>query len=289
MDQISITFDNMYIEHLLSYLPGIGKKTEKNLREHGIKSWADLLTNNHIPYLNSAKHQQIKAIIQEFHAKLKTEPVKFIESTFKQKDKFVIFGDFKDSVAYFDIETTGLTPGLDHTTTIAIWNGSELKTFVRDENLHEFQAEINKYKLLVTFYGSCFDIPFLKQDLGIDFSNHFHIDLCFVLRSLGYSGGLKKIEKEFLINRGDLVDLDGSLAVSLWYKYQKSKNRKYLETLLAYNAEDVVNLEVLMYKAWNLGKTQYDLNLPELPEKQRTFTNPFTAHRDVLRELGLSR
>ncbi len=279
----------MYIENLLSYLPGIGKKTEKNLRDHGITSWSDLLMHDKIPYLNSSKHQKIKSIIQEYQAKLRNEPAKFIESTFKQKDKFVIFGDFKDSVAYFDIETTGLTPGADHTTTIAIWNGSELKTFVNGENLHDFQAEINKYKLLVTFYGSCFDIPFLKRDLGIDFSNHYHIDLCFVLRSLGFSGGLKKIEKDFFIDRGDLVDLDGAFAVILWFKYQKLKDRKYLETLLAYNAEDVVNLEVLMYKAWKLGKAHYGLNLPELPEKQRTYTNPFTAHKDVLKELGLIR
>ena len=111
----------MYIEKLLNYLPGIGKKTEKNLRDHGINCWSDLLKEQHIPYLNTKKLEQIRLIVRDYQSKLQIEPVSFIESTFKQKDKFVLFGDFRDSVAYFDIETTGLTPRFDHTTTIALW------------------------------------------------------------------------------------------------------------------------------------------------------------------------
>ena len=272
---------------LLNYLPGIGKKTEKNLRDHGINTWSDLLSHEQISYLNASKIQQIKSIAREYLIKLQSEPVQFIESTFKQKDKFVLFGDFKDSVAYFDIETTGPSPATDHITTIAIWNGTEVRTFVKGENLEEFQSEINKYKLLVSFYGSCFDIPFLKSDLRVNFSKHLHIDLCFVLRSLGLCGGLKAIEKKCGLHRGNLVDFDGAMAITLWYKYQKTKDRKYLETLLAYNVEDVVNLEYLMYLAWNMGRTHYALNLPEIPLKERTFINPFKVDNSVLKELGL--
>ncbi len=38
----------------------------------------------------------------------------------------------------------------------------------------------------------------------------------------------------------------------LWSEYQKTGNEKALETLLAYNIEDVVNLETLMVKAYNM-------------------------------------
>ena len=45
--------------------------------------------------------------------------------------------------------------------------------------------------------------------------------------------------------------MDGWFAVLLWHDYQRTQNPKALETLLAYNIEDVVNLEKLMVLAFN--------------------------------------
>jgi len=272
----------MHLENLLSYLPGIGKKTEKNLRDHGINTWNDILSLPSTPYLNQKRLDSLKEVIRDYKKQLSKDPVNFIEKTFKQKDKFVLFDDFKDSVAYFDIETTGLSPFSSYTTTVAVWDGSKIKTFVRDENLDEFQGYIDQYKLLVSFYGSCFDAPFLTQEQQIDFSKHLHIDLCFVLRSLGYSGGLKNIEIKFGINRGELAGFDGAMAVQLWHKYKSTNDRDYLETLLAYNVEDVINLEYLMHQAWNIGREQYQLNLPKIELKQRNFENPYKVKKKIM-------
>jgi len=49
-----------------------------------------------------------------------------------------------------------------------------------------------------------------------------------------------------------LDGLDGYSAVLLWNDYQRNKNPKSLETLLAYNIQDVVNLEFLMVLSYNL-------------------------------------
>ena len=99
----------MHLENLLSYLPGIGKKTEKNLRDHGINTWKDILALPSTPYLSQKRLDSLKEVIRDYNKQLSKDPVNFIERTFKQKDKFVLFDDFKDSVAYFDIETTGLS------------------------------------------------------------------------------------------------------------------------------------------------------------------------------------
>jgi uncharacterized protein YprB with RNaseH-like and TPR domain len=45
--------------------------------------------------------------------------------------------------------------------------------------------------------------------------------------------------------RDKLRDVDGYVAVQLWWEYVNNNNKQALRTLLEYNAEDVVNLRVL--------------------------------------------
>ncbi len=86
-----------------------------------------------------------------------------------------------------------------------------------------------------------------------------HIDLRYVLRALGYKGGLKRCEKQMGLDRGILDGVDGYFAVLLWHEYQNTGNRKALDTLLAYNIYDTVNLENLLVEAYNqhVSKTPF--------------------------------
>jgi hypothetical protein len=83
---------------------------------------------------------------------------------------------------------------------------------------------------------------------------------------------LKCCEKALGLDRGDLDGVDGYFAVFLWHEYQKNNNEKALETLLAYNIEDVVNLETLMVMAYNMKlkdtpfNSTHALPLPRMPE-----------------------
>ena len=43
----------------------------------------------------------------------------------------------------------------------------------------------------------------------------------------------------------------GYFAVLLWREYKRNGNQRALDTLIAYNIEDVINLEYLMYYAFN--------------------------------------
>ena len=46
--------------------------------------------------------------------------------------------------------------------------------------------------------------------------------------------------------------VDGYFAILLWEECLRNRNPKALETLLAYNIQDVVNLEFLMILSYNL-------------------------------------
>jgi uncharacterized protein YprB with RNaseH-like and TPR domain len=152
---------------------------------------------------------------------------------------------FGDKIAYLDIETTG-SFGEDLTTVIGIHDGRRLHQFVRHENLREWLDLIADRTVLVTFAGSSFDLPFLRREFGVPL-DVLHIDLCPLLRKLGYKGGLKAIEKQLGLARTDETDgLSGFDAVRLWFDWQNNDNAESLRTLLAYNAEDVSNMRYLL-------------------------------------------
>ncbi len=159
-----------------------------------------------------------------------------------------LYQDFREVCAFLDIETTGLYSG--EITTIALYDGQTIRYYVNGENLDSFPADVMDYRLLVTYNGKCFDIPFIERYFGIRLP-HAHIDLRYPLRSLGLQGGLKGCERQLGIDRPGLEDVDGFVAVLLWEEYRKRKNHKALETLLAYNIQDAIALHPLIVHTHN--------------------------------------
>jgi len=142
---------------------------------------------------------------------------------------------------FLDIETSGFYGDV---TVVGIYNGEETVSLIRGFNLdrHNLEKAMSKAKAMVTFNGQCFDIPVLKRYFNVDF-NIPHIDLRFVGQKLGYTGGLKKIEKEIGISRPDEVaDVSGAEAVHLWNMWKSTNKPHYLDLLVQYNREDIVNL-----------------------------------------------
>ncbi len=193
---------------------------------------------------------RLGALLHDSHRELNIGNPNYFSRGLKSSEHWRLFSDFRDSVAYLDIETTGLDPVLDYITTIAVYDAKDIHYYVRGENIDEFKEDIKKYKLLVTYNGKTFDVPFLRSKLGVAM-DQAHIDLRYVLASLGYSGGLKYCEKQLGYDRGKLRAVDGYMAVMLWHEYQKTADRKVLDTLLAYNIEDVLTLENLLVFAFN--------------------------------------
>jgi hypothetical protein len=80
--------------------------------------------------------------------------------------------------------------------------------------------------------------------------DQIHIDLCPALRRLGYRGGLKSIEEQLgIVRRPETQGLGGWDAVRLWHEWRRGR-REALDLLVAYNTEDIVNLEALLEFAY---------------------------------------
>ena len=105
------------------------------------------------------------------------------------------------------------------------------------------------HSVVCTFAGKSFDIPVLKTVFPNMYIPPVHIDLRWVLKRLGYTGGLKRIECRLDLARPQEVQgLDGYDAVRLWAEH-KAGSPKALDTLLQYNACDIINLKPLLEMA----------------------------------------
>jgi uncharacterized protein YprB with RNaseH-like and TPR domain len=169
-------------------------------------------------------------------------------------------------------------------TTIAVYDERSIFTYVRGENLQEFKEDVQKYKVLVTYIVKCFDVPFLESYFGIKL-NQVHIDLRYLLKGLGYTGGLKGCEKKAGIDRGNLEGVDGYFAVFLWNDYRRNENHKALETLLAYNIQDVVNLEMVMVLSYNLKLKETPFNESHLLALPSSPGIPFQADLETIEKI----
>ena len=232
------------------HIPGIGEVTEKRLWSSGLHSWDIRFDQDPMP-LSGKRGENLRAFIEESKERVREGNARYFADLLPPHLHWRLFPEFRDSMAYLDIETTGLDTW-DHTiTTISLYDGNNLFHYVQGKNLGDFENDIERYKVLVTYNGKCFDIPFIQWYFRTTL-DHVHIDLRYVLRSLGYSGGLKGCERQLGIDRGELEGVDGFFAVLLWNEFHRTGNEKALETLLAYNMEDTVNLEQLMVMAYNL-------------------------------------
>jgi uncharacterized protein YprB with RNaseH-like and TPR domain len=232
------------------HIPGVGLKTEQNIWSGGILSWDDLLREGSA-HLSAKKKDLVNQCLQDSMNQLATGNPRHFAEKIPAKQHWRFFPEFRESTAYLDIETTGLDSWGHEITTIALYDGNSIFTYVQGQNLDAFEEDIQRYRVIVTYNGKCFDIPFIESYFRMKVPQ-VHIDLRYLLRSLGYTGGLKGCEKKAGIDRKELEGVDGYFAVLLWQDYQRTKNEKALETLLAYNIQDVVNLETLILLAYNL-------------------------------------
>ena len=263
------------LQNTFIHIQSIGAITEQRLWESGLRDWDAFAKDISIPLSGKRKYLLQKGIDESRQHLYQNNPVYF-SKCLPSNQSWRFFPDFRDSTVYLDIETTGLDRYYQKITTIALYDGHEIKTYVQGQNLDDFIDEIYKYKVIVTYNGKSFDIPFIESFFNIRL-NHAQIDLRYVLYSLGYRGGLKGIERQLGTDRGNLRDVDGFFAVLLWDEYQKNGNPNALATLLAYNVQDTITLENLIVTAYNmkLKETPFYHNL--MIEESASPVNPFSA------------
>jgi uncharacterized protein YprB with RNaseH-like and TPR domain len=227
------------LENSFLLFPGIGEKTEKKLWRNGIKHWDHLEDS-------SKYNETIHEHREKARKNLEVGNSLFFKDKLPNKSFWRAYENFRDSICFFDIETTGLSPEKNRTTTVSFYRDGESYTLVRGQDLEreKLEQEFFESSMLVSFNGKRFDQPFLEKNFDLEIENP-HIDLMYLCKRLGYSGGLKSIEKQLSIDR-ELEDIDGSEAVKLWKRYEKDGDEEALRKLVRYNQYDAENLQDLM-------------------------------------------
>lgn len=237
------------LESTFTHVPGIGLSTERRLWARGVATWTDAFERNDLP-LSRGRLDQVRQILEDSRRALRAGEPKFFIDRLAPAEHWRLIGRFRDHAAYLDIETTGLGVSAE-ITTVALYDGRGARVFVQGENLDDFPEAVSGCRLLVTYGGKTFDLPVLERYFGLRL-DVAHIDLRYVLAGAGVTGGLKGCERKLGVRRAGLEDVDGYGAVLLWHLYQATSDRRALETLLAYNLQDALNLEPLMIAAYNL-------------------------------------
>ena len=235
------------LEHTFLHIQGIGPKTERGIWRKGIKCWQDFL-NFRGTVFSSERDGFVRRELEESIAH--KQDAAYFAGRLPSPEAWRLFGQFGQNAVYLDIETSGSYQGQGEITVIGIYDGSTVRSFINGKNLDEFEEAVPGYDLLVTFNGTCFDVPVIKRFFRQVKLPPVHIDLRFLLKRIGLKGGLKAIERQAGIRRESEVEgLDGYDAVMLWDAYRWGDEAS-LERLVKYNAADIVSLKTLLDRAY---------------------------------------
>ena len=257
------------------HIQGIGAITEQRLWDSGLRDWESFSEDLPIPIPAGRKYFLEKGIAESKRHLASRKP-SYFSKLLPSNQSWRLFPEFRETTVYLDIETTGLDRYCNDITTIALYDGESIQTYVQGQNLEDFIEDIQKYKVIVSYNGKSFDIPFIEHYFNIRL-DHAHIDLRYIFYSLGFKGGLKGCESQLGLNRGDLKDIDGFFAVLLWGEYQRSGDQRTLDTLLAYNIQDTINLENLIVTAYSMKLKETPFYKSHLIEEPTLPRNPFSA------------
>lgn len=246
------------IQESFVILPGVRLRSEVKFWSQSIHSWGDFLSRPKVRGLSSHRKSFFDDSLRLAKTALNAGDSGFFSKSLPFSEQWRLFEAFRDEAVYLDIETNGYHSGI---TVIGLSDGVETKTLVKGFNLDKalLQSELSKYKLLVTFNGASFDVPVIERYFGFKLGMP-HVDLRFVCQRIGLTGGLKEIERQTGIKRrAEVEGIRGEDAVYLWEMWRSTGNREYLEKLVMYNEEDILNLKPLaklaIPKLWE--KTRY--------------------------------
>ncbi len=227
------------------HIPGVGPRTEERLWRAGAVSWDAFEGAEAAARIPSRLARRIRAELDRSEAALRGGKYRYFAENLAAPEHWRAWPEFRDRVAFLDIETTGLSIGRDALTVVGLYDGHRKRSFVRGVNLEDLPEALEPIRMLVTFNGQRFDVPFLRRAFPRARWDQLHMDLVHPLHRLGFYGGLKRIEADLgILRSAETAGLSGFDAVRLWHAYEGGDDDA-LDLLLAYNLEDVVNLEPL--------------------------------------------
>jgi uncharacterized protein len=239
----------------VSLVRGIRDKTRARLEEQGFKTLADL--ENHPRFCGESKR------IRELLEAGSTEVLAEVIGTRLSKSHPSVLGlsglHADSDFLFLDLETMGLFAGQP----LVVAGLARLKPdntiiveqyVVRDfpdelALLHEVNRQVGSHRVMVTYNGKSFDLPFLtgrSAYYGIKLKPPgVHFDLLHFCRR-AYRGALdgcslRSIEQTILgISRE--TDLAGEMVPEFYYEYLRTGNAGFLKPIVDHNRQDVISL-----------------------------------------------
>lgn len=251
----------LMIKNTFLFLPKIKQTKEQSIWNQEIKHWDDFLINE-VKGISKTAKLSYNRIITKAKQALYENNSEFFYNILPTTETWRLYDFFKDESVFLDIETSSVTNMNSYLTVIGLFDGINTKIMVKDINLDikALKNELQQYKLLITFNGSVFDVPYLNKKYPGIVPNIPHIDLRHLCKRIGLNGGLKQIEKQLHIRRENKIieRLYGGDPLKLWKMFKATGNKYYLNLLVEYNEEDVINLK----KIANYCINKLKINLP---------------------------
>ncbi len=232
------------LEKSFIFLPGVGITTEKRLWKEDVHDW-DRFTKKEIAGpIKGDRKISCDGILEEASKNLESRDLAYFSDLFRGSDSWRLWDTFSENAIFLDIETTG-TNRYSPITVVGVYDGSEYRTAIRGKDISKKRIRkiMDGAEMIVTFNGASFDLPMIEHQFPGSIPKIPHLDLRFLARKCGFTGGLKSIETRMGISRPeDVKGMSGEDAVRLWRIFERGNNRNALKLLLKYNMEDVVNL-----------------------------------------------
>jgi uncharacterized protein YprB with RNaseH-like and TPR domain len=235
------------IENTFIILDHVSHRLEQSLWKQGILSWDDFLRAKTIKGLSRHRKLYYDRRLSDAQKALYSLDANYFLPILPSSEMWRLYRFFSDDAVFLDIETSGLDRN-DSVTVIGLFDGITTKTMIRGINLDvkALAEELLHYKMIVTFNGSSFDIPRLERMFPCLLPAIPHVDLRVLCQRTGLSGGLKNIEKKFGIRRSIVIErFCGGDPLRLWKMFRASGDDHYLNLLVEYNEEDVINLKAI--------------------------------------------
>lgn len=219
-----------------------------------------------------------------------------------------IFNSYSmDSIAYFDIETTGFDKDDDNIVLISFGKFKDEKNFCikqyyaehledEDKILYNFLEDLQEYNTWCSYNGIAFDEPFIKKCIGkhnIAFSTpENHIDLYRIIRpyykQLGIERcNLKGVEKYIGLEREDQID--GGISVDLYKEFLLTREDRLKNLILLHNYEDVLSLPKIHEFIFNIENNKSLIRENVITEKQLRYLKSLLSKNDISLNVDLER
>ncbi|MBI4147731.1 ribonuclease H-like domain-containing protein [Candidatus Woesearchaeota archaeon] len=240
--------DEVMLRESFIFLPRVSYTKEANIWAQHITDWNEFLSTPKVKGFSGATKDRADDCIRKVKGWHYQDNVTALAQALPANEHWRLYNEYKEDAVFLDIETEGEYGNI---TVVGLFDGEQTSTFVRGINLDRalLKQQLQKYKLIITYNGSSFDLPVIKKYFQIA-PTVPHIDLRGVCHRVGLVGGLKAIERQLGIKRPDSIQyVNGNDAAELWHCWKATGDRDFLEMLVTYNEEDIVNLQPIAERA----------------------------------------